>query len=347
MYNIHKEMYQFFVTHVNLNKDQRADLASYRDTNIERLEAGLEKLDYPLPQRICNQGSYATFTVNQHHRKEYDIDIALIFSEVDVPSNPLKTRKRIESAMIEGGGNFSQPPEARTNAMTVWYAEGHHVDLAIHRIIEDEIFGETLEHAGVEWTERDPIAITEWFNSFTKKNSPSKETGATVADGQFRRVVQLIKMFAKSRSSWVLPGGLVISVLASECYHPDPNQDDVALYETMKSVCHRLASSVDVYNPVDQSSKLNYKKEYTNQIIRLREKLEKGLEWLESLFALDCTQLTAVQAWGDFFKHSYWDDLAEEISENEKSTNSDNSKERYASVTPIRGEEPAKPWCDV
>ena len=264
--------------------EQRKELAGYRDTNIERLKAGLEKLDYSLPQRICNQGSYATFTVNQHPEKEYDIDIAIIFSEEDISVDPLDARKRIESAMIEGGGNFKRPPEARTNAVTVWYEEGHHVDLAIHRTKEDEIAGEILEHAGVEWTKRDPMAITEWFNGFVRTNSPSKAIGATVADGQFRRVVQLIKMFVKSRSSWSLPGGLYISVLSSECYYPDLYRDDVALYETMKAIQQRLTNIVDVYNPVDQSSKLNYKNEYTNQIIRLREKLEKGLEWLENVF---------------------------------------------------------------
>lgn len=347
MYDVHKEMYRFFMEHVNLRKEQRDELASYRDTNFARLKTGLENLDYPLPQRVCNQGSYATFTVNQHPDKEYDIDIALIFSGEDIPSDPLAARQRIESAMIEGGGKFSRLPEARTNAVTVWYKEGHHVDLAIHRRIDNEISDEILEHAGVEWTKRDPIAITEWFNGFVRTNSPSIEAGATVAGGQLRRVVQLIKMFAKSRSSWDLPGGLVISVLASECYHPDPYRDDVALYETMQAIHLRLMAYLDVYNPVDRSSKLNYKDKYTNQIIRLREKLEKGLEWLEGIFTVDCAQLMAVQAWGDFFKHSYWDDLAEEISENETSSNKGDSKSHYISVTPIRGVEPAKPWCDV
>jgi hypothetical protein len=36
-----------------------------------------------------------------------------------------------------------------------------------------------------------------------------------VDDKQLRRVVRWLKMFSKSRSSWKLPGGLIISALVT------------------------------------------------------------------------------------------------------------------------------------
>lgn len=313
MFNMHKELTTFYLEHVNLTSEQRQMLAGYRDTNIQRLKIGLDKLGFPYPTKIINQGSYAMNTTNQHPAKDYDIDSTLIFEYQDLPANPLDARKRIQAAMVEGGGNFTKPPEARTNAVTVWYQEGHHVDLAIHRISTNWVGTEIIEHAGVEWVERDPSAITDWFLKTCTALSPS--TGASVDNGQMRRIVQLIKMFSKSRESWNLPGGLLISVLVAECYVPDPNRDDVALYKTMEKIHSRLQLSTEVLNPVTPTQVLTYKDEYVNQVSRLGEQLGKALEWLQCLAANDCTRLQAVKAWKQFYSHQYWEDLENEILE--------------------------------
>ena len=221
MYNAHKELFTFYDEYVRLDRDTQSKLTGYRDTNIERLEDGLEELGYAVPIRTCGQGSYAMFTMVQHADNDYDIDTAVIFDRDDLPASPLKARQRVLAGIENAEVGFKQPPEARTNAVTIWYADGHHIDLAVYRCYADASGNEVIEHAGAEWTRRNPTEITDWFMGEVARQSPSREVGAAVNDGQMRRIVQLLKMFAKLHPSWNLPGGLSISALVAECYQPD------------------------------------------------------------------------------------------------------------------------------
>lgn len=311
MFDMHHELHEFYDQYVCLTTAQRDDLAGYRDVNMDRLNLGLDRLGHPRPQRSCDQGSFAMRTTNQHPDKDYDIDRALIFAQDDLPASPLYARQRVRDAMIEGGGNFKKEPEARTNAVTVWYQEGHHVDLAVHRIRIDDWGNEIVEHAGVAWTPRDPSQITEWFKKCVKDLSPIQDRGASVEPKQLRRVVQLLKKFSKSRSYWVLPGGLVISTLAVERYWCDYHRDDVALYQTISSIHSRLSIYTEVLNPVDRTQKLTYKPEYVNQVVRFKEKLEAAIDWLQPLFKPDCSRIDAIKAWNAVFQHPYWEGLLE------------------------------------
>lgn len=311
MFDLSAELYKFYKDHVRLSQEQRDELEDLSDTNIDRLKAGLDNLEHPHPVRIRGQGSIPMDTANQHPNNDYDIDTALIFNKDDLPSSPIDARKRVEAAMISGGGNFKRPPEARTNAVTVWYQAGPHVDLAVHRRYFDALGNEVIEHAGAEWTPRDPVKIAKWFNNLVNEVSPSKDDGATVKSGQMRRIVQLIKKFARSRPTWALPGGLIISALVAECYVSDNSRDDRALYKTMSAIHNRLQGWTDVYNPVDPTRKLTYKQEYVNQVKHLRDKLGDAIGWLEPLFDTDCTLVEAIKAWNKLFKHEYWDEQLE------------------------------------
>jgi hypothetical protein len=140
MFNQHKELTAFHNDYVRLGRDKKQMLAGYRDLNLERLNSGLDKLSeedgckYAHPKRHCNQGSYATHTIIQQQENDYDIDVAIIFGKDDLPSEALDARKRIEAAFQKVGGNFAKEPEARTNAVTVWYKEGYHIDLGVTKI---------------------------------------------------------------------------------------------------------------------------------------------------------------------------------------------------------------------
>ncbi len=324
MFDLHDKMNEYYKEHVRLDTDERNKLAGYRDTNLVRLKSGLNKLaikhetTYASYQYYRNQGSYATFTLNQHPDNEYDIDVAIVFKKDDLPSSALKARQRIADAFKQMGRIFSKDPEARTNAVTVWYAEGYHIDFAVYRTYKD-IFGNTIiEHAGPEWNERDPMDLTNWFNDAVNKSSPSKESGATVEDYQLRRVVQLLKAFAKSRSSWNLPGGLIISVLVAHCYQPDDERDDIALYNTMVAIYNRLSLSTEVWNPANLPELLTYKEEYKKQVERFRDKLDIAITNLEPLFEDDCTTNKAMSAWNKVFNHPFWAEAVEEESETDE-----------------------------
>lgn len=311
MYNAHNEMFAFYDQHVRLDRATQGRLTTYRDTNIERLEEGLTDLGYATPIRTCGQGSHAMHTMVQHEENDYDIDTAVIFARADIPASPLKARQRVLEGIKQAEVNFKREPEARTNAVTIWYADGHHIDLAVYRCSEDDFGNAVIEHAGVEWTRRNPTEITDWFISEVAKQSPSSTSGATANDGQMRRVVQLLKMFAKMHPSWNLPGGLLISVLVAECYQPSASRDDLALYNTMSSIRLRLQQNTEVINPVDSSYFLTDKQEHVNELVRFGERLGQALEWLQPLCNYDCDEVTAYKAWEQVYDNIYWNLLVE------------------------------------
>ena len=323
MYNLHDRLNEFYKEHVRLDSDERDKLAGYRDTNLKRLKSGLDKLGdehnktYAYYQYYRNQGSYAMFTLNQHPDNEYDIDIAIVFKKEDLPSNALKARQRIADAFKQVAGNFSKDPEARTNAVTVWYAEGYHIDFAVYRTYEDTFGRIITEHAGPKWNVRDPMEITNWFNNAVNQCSPMKNYGATVEKHQMRRIVQLLKAFAKSRPSWKLPGGLIISALTALNYKPDSYRDDVAFYDTMVAIHNRLCLSAQVWNPANPPELLTNKEEFKKQVERFREKLDYAINKLEPVFADDCTVDDAMKAWDSVFNHPYWADEVEDVAEDD------------------------------
>jgi len=316
MYDTHTEINKFYEDYVRLN-EEREVLAEHRDTNIERLKVGLEELSYSISFESKDQGSWAMNTINKHPEKKYDIDVAIIFEENDLPSDPADARKRIEKAMIKGSGNFRKPPEAKSNAVRVFYADGPHVDLALYRRSKDVFGNPTIEHAGPEWTNRDPMQITNWFNSLVESKSPSKANGAKVEDSQLRRVVRWLKMFAKSRPSWEgnMPGGLIISALAEDCYVANQYRDDSSLYDTMVNMRDRLGTNKEVKNPVNLSQSLTGRDKDKTRIENLRENLECAIDELGVLFNLRCTSPQAMQAWNWVFNHPFWDVKDEDSNE--------------------------------
>ncbi len=313
MYNAHSRLLRFESKHVRVSKDERARLAEYREKNLERLKEGLEELG-PMRsaskagyERSCDQGGYAMHTLVQRPRGDYDIDTAVIFREDVLPADPLGARKRVAEALQKSAIQFKKPPEVRTNAVTVWYAEGHHIDLPVYRE-RQSFWGNTIEHAGSSWTKRDPGEISKWFTAQVRRHSPQKSANDAMPEDQMRRIVRYLKVFACSRESWGLPGGLLITTLVGECYRPHPARDDEALYDTMGNIARRLHGSTTVYNPADHSVQLTTKEEHHGQLRRFRERLDEARERLRPLQEKSCNEATAMEAWDWLFRHSYWEE---------------------------------------
>jgi hypothetical protein len=310
--DVHSNLARFYDEHVRLGTELREKLAGYRDACLERLKSGLAKLGeekgtgYGSYQRSIGQGSYTMHTLNRHKKDEYDIDVAVVFKREDLPENPLEARKRVAEALLKAGGNFKVSPEARTNAVTVWYADGAHVDIPVYR--EYQGFWDwnpRLEHAGATWSARNPVAIGEWFAERVEELSPSFRLITSVPRGQLRRVVRLVKAFARSRLDWELPGGMLITILVAEVYKMDRHRDDVALYNTLRALQARLASNVEILNPVNNLS-LTSKPNSKARVASLVEKLGKGLADLAVLERPACSRDEALRSWGRFFNHAFW-----------------------------------------
>ena len=213
MFDYNTKLNEFYHESVRMKDPDKILIREYKKKNIDRIISGINKINveenktYPLPTFI-EQGSISMSTTNQSEDKDYDIDVAVIFPKEGFFSNPLHARQFIERALNKDSSTFSHPPEARTNAVTVWYTEGYHVDFAIYRNYDK--FGSTVyEHASAEWLSRDPRAVTQWFLNEVSRLSP---TNAKVESNQFRKVVRLLKRFCKSRLNWDLPGGFILSI---------------------------------------------------------------------------------------------------------------------------------------
>ncbi|MDP9311747.1 MAG: hypothetical protein M3R24_12845 [Chloroflexota bacterium] len=313
MYDMHQELVTFYHNHVRL-KEERKRLAGLRDLNLDRLNTGLDKLGeadrhaYAHPIRHRDQGGYAMHTLNTHPEDDYDLDCAIIFRAADLPASALDARKRIAAAFKKTGVRFAREPEARTNAVTVWYAEGYHIDFAVYREATNG-WGETvLEHAGAQWQAANPEKMTNWFCGRVDALSPSGY-GVSVEPKQMRRIVRWMKKFAKSRPTWNLPGGMILSTLVEERLSPHHQRDDIALYNTMAAIRSRLMNSTSVRNPVFPDQFLTSKPEYTRQVERLADKLDQALMELDVLFTASCTRKQALSAWHWVFKHEYWKNL--------------------------------------
>ena len=306
MYNMHGKLNSFYNNHVRLG-EKRLVLAKYRDANIDRLKIGLGELGFTNRFEHQDQGSYAMFTINQDVTNNFDLDEAIIFSKDDLPETPVDARNRIEAGIRKGGGNFNKSPEAKTNAVRVYYSEGHHIDLAVYRKFTDSYGNEIIEHAGSEWSRRNPEAITNWFNQTVIDKSPLKNAGAFVDENQMRRIVRFVKYFSKSRPDWSTPGGLIISALVDECYVPDYQRDDVSLFQTMSSMFSRLRMQENVWNPVDATQKLTYRERDIQRIRAFKDKLGEAISILNILFNGQCTEKQAYEAWHWMFCHAFWD----------------------------------------
>lgn len=318
MYDLTADFQIFYDEHVRLGKDRRLDLAAKRDLNLIRLYGGLDVLAAesgqarPYPCNWYNQGSYAMHTLNQDPAGEndFDIDVGLIFNKADIPSDPLQARQRVADALKKRSTNFTQEPTAKKNAVRVAYADGYHIDFAVYRTYTD-IFGmKQTEHASTTWRPRDPVAVNDWFSKcvsdLSPKAMPSLGYYLQVKDGQFRRIVRFLKWFSRSRASWSLPGGLIISALAAEVYVRNYERDDRALYDTLVALANRLNAYTTVSNPVT-ATEFTESDEIHNQVKRLKTQVNIAVSKLAPLFnQQSCTREKARSAWDWVFAHSFW-----------------------------------------
>ncbi|MDK2801275.1 MAG: hypothetical protein PWQ70_2894 [Clostridiales bacterium] len=318
MYDLSSKFNTFYKDHVVLSKDETKRLRELKDLNIERLKSGLSDYNeengtnYKIVDYVV-QGSVAMSTITQNDKKDYDIDVAIIFDKDNLPDGTTATKNIIVDALKRKCGQFKAEPEFKTNCVRLKYAEGYHVDFAIYRRTKNSDDEYEYEHCGSEWRPRDPRAITRWFRDENKKK-----------DYKLRKVVRLLKMFCKSRDYWIMPGGLVQTVLCSEKFKSHDRLDEM-FYETIKAIKDRLLENKEVYNPVDDSQSLLLIQKDDIRMENLCNRLDTYLDKLSILFEEDCTEEKAMEAWKEFFNHSFWSNQVVE----EKASSTNRSVSQY------------------
>ena len=315
MYDCSKEFNKFYRTKVVLSAKEQNELREKRKLNIKRLKDGLleyneeKKTDYKISEERI-QGSMAMHTITQNDENDYDIDVGIVFESDNLNGlGPLATRNMVANALERKTKQFAEEPDVKTSCVRLKYTSiGYHVDFAVFKRYKEDSWDDeyTYEHAGLEWSVRHIKALEEWFNNEIK----------SIGDN-LRKVTRLSKMFCKSRDSWKnMPSGLIQTVLCDEKLTTNYTRLDEIFYYTRQAIVHRLNIYLEVTAPVDNGRALVTREVDYQRMRNWKSRLESNLQNLEVLFDIECTYKEAINAWGKFFNHSYWEEL--ELTVNKK-----------------------------
>ena len=89
MYDLEKEMKNFYYNEVVLPREETSNLRKKKKINLDRLKEGLKKYneenstDYKIAETI-EQGSVAMSTVILNDKNDYDIDVAIVFDDTNI-----------------------------------------------------------------------------------------------------------------------------------------------------------------------------------------------------------------------------------------------------------------------
>jgi hypothetical protein len=312
--NCNDQVTDFERSEVRMSEDERADIYGKAKINRSRLKSGLKRNENPKAIGSRTQGSYAMRTMIQNDRGDYDVDDGVYFKrdglkdENGEDKSAQDARKMVSDALQDD--RFADQPEARNNCVRVYYKkEGYHVDVPVYREnrTKDPFTGGEKKFyeiaAGDEWRTSDPLANTKWFKDENKNRSP--DATANGNDGQFVRIVRLVKAFARSRYGWSskISSGFAISKLVCDNFVQSDGRDDYALRQTMRGINVSLALSDVIRHPVLNE---NITESGDPKTKFLKEKIDENLKHLDVLDKLDCTHEEAMRAWDNLFNTDWF-----------------------------------------
>jgi len=357
MHNCHAEILEYHDVYVTLSQSERNKMKDRRNANRNRINKSLDD-GAPKPIGFQTQGSYSMQTMVLDPGNDYDIDDGIYFNKEDLIGSrgAELTPRHVKQIICDAAqdSSFKRAPEIRANCIRVYYNDGSHVDIPVYRkYVEEDIWGneeEFFEIAGAEWKRSDPKSVTKWFNDHNLNQSPDLVNGR-----QMRRIVRLMKKFARSRCSWKtrIASGFVITALIVECYKMTAERDDKALYDTMKAIYDRLVFDLEVDHPILDEKLTKSADDAKTKF--LREKLKETLEKLDELHDSNCDDATAFEAWGRMFNSSFFFDKAKDARDAEKAkldaaiaSKSENARQRhatYAAAGLAMAAADYKPWA--
>jgi len=304
MYDFSKEVTCFHEEHVRLTNGERGDMKRRRDTNHDRIVAGLKELGKPALVESINQGGYAQKTMTQPPEADedsrYDIDLGVVF-EKDAASGPRTTRGWVRDAIACKATNLKNDPEVKPKCVRVIYAEGYQCDFPVFRRTSTDT-GWTYElAAGEEWVASDPRSMNTWVDEQVSARSPEAS-----GSYQLRRIIRLLKFFAKvhaHRRGLKFPGGLVATALAVEAYRAQNGRDDLSFRETLRALSYRSEHQPVYANGTQVSDAKD-----VDRIKRLVDEAKDAVQRLDALEGDDVTDADARKAWRKVFRHSYFDE---------------------------------------
>jgi len=303
------EMTKFHRENVTLGVPQQNQMRVNRNAGRTRLENGLKEADKPQPKEVHSQGSYQMRTMVQDDQNDYDIDDGVYFAFDDLKDDqgnalkPLAARERVCNA-LKWDGRLKKEAEVKRNCVRQEYAEGHHIDVPVYRIITTKSGNnEEVTHyelaSGDKWVVSDARGVTSWYNGEVGTLNAGESDGS-----QMRRVTKLTKKFAR-RQNWKhqTASGICITKLVVDSFKVSIDRDDKALRETWKAIDAKLKTSTAIDHPV-----LDIKLASAGdaEVTFFRDCLSRALKTLEVLDTFDCTRKQAREAWDEVFDTDFF-----------------------------------------
>ncbi|MDT7839081.1 cyclic GMP-AMP synthase DncV-like nucleotidyltransferase [Aquabacterium sp. OR-4] len=314
-YNANDHLVKFHAARVFVDNESLSLARQRRQANRERLKKGLDSAKEPSPIEHVAQGSYAMSTMVQSESESSDIDDGVVFSREALKGSRGGDRtandaKEMVRAAVASTDNFKTPPEVRGNCVRIYYADGFHVDMPVYRKYEEN--GTTYKELAStgSWKASAPEDITTWFNGQVTAKSPDDTNGR-----QMRRTVRLLKAWSKSRTSWSMPSGFILSVLVDEQYYYNQSwkdREDLALLGVMRGIRTRLFSNERVHRPVSPREEIT-RDSTLGRIRKLRDELEYAIDELSKIERADCDELMALKALKKLFFTDFFDGRIKEI----------------------------------
>ncbi len=303
MFDYDKQIRAYHDVKVNLPEAIRDKLKRHRKANQDRIIESKPDGISVSRSRFIKQGSYAMWTTIQEKDNAYDIDDGLVLDADELVKGngtdwtPREAKQMVLDAVTDP--RFDTPPKMMPNCVRAFYAEGHHVDIAVYRTYDDD--GETVQEIAGEgtWRKSDPRRITIWFQDLVEDLNATRPGSGS----QLRRMVRLLKRFAKSRTSWDMPNGLKLTMLAAECF-TCCSRDDEAFCFLIHGLHARLTGSLVVENLADDEwprARLT-KTEQDHNMVVLRDKTGEAVGRLSVLAKADCSLEEARDAWDWVFR---------------------------------------------
>lgn len=322
-YDANKHLTNFHDERVFVDNDDLTLARQRRQANRDRLKKGLEVDGEPQPTEFVPQGSYAMSTMVQSEIDTSDIDDGAVFERETLKGDRGGDRsandaKEMVRKAIATRNEFKTPPETRSNCVRVFYNDGFHVDIPVYRTSDDNGLTQKEIASTGTWKTSAPEDITNWFNNQVTTKSPDILNGR-----QLCRVVRLLKYWSKSRGSWTMPSGFILSVLTDEAYYSPGwfGRDDQALLSVMRSIRNRLQMNERVYRPVEPREEITNDRTL-GRIRKLRDELGGAINELSKIERADCDELMALNALKTVFNSDYWDDRIKELEDGGQGGNS-------------------------
>lgn len=228
MANVQKQFLTFHNTIKLGTFEEEQTLRDKRDAVVNALRTGLKR-DYekrgetPPAFTSFNQGSYSLKTGIKPlgDSNTYDIDVGIVFA-VDPMADPYNDDPGLLKRQVRDAlNNHTQDIRIKTPCVTVTYAAGYHVDLAVYAQPEMDKSGDLPLSWGKE-----NAATKEWqTNRPSRLGELIKETFPDAANRkQFRRVLRALKRWRdikyKSATSHAAPVGVGLTICGLTMFVP-------------------------------------------------------------------------------------------------------------------------------